>query len=96
VRVIVHHGADVQPALIDRTMDGAFAIHCTAALIDWIAIEIELHDVVQDNKFGATRPRHEKPVASLRMANADMAEAVNYSFSREDAIGDHQLFKLLM
>jgi len=53
VRVIVHHGADVRPALIDRTMDGAFAIHGTAALIDRIAIEVELHDVIQDDKFGA-------------------------------------------
>jgi hypothetical protein len=94
--VIVYHGTNVRPVLIDRAMDGAFTIHGTSTLIDRIAIEIELHDVVQDDKFGAAGPRHKKSVRTLWMAHADMSETVNHPFSRQDAIGNHQVFKLFM
>ena len=96
MRVIVHHGANVRPVLIDRAMDRAFAVHGAPALIDRLAVEIELHDVVQDDKSRAAGPRHKEPVRTLRMPHADMAEAVNHSFPRQNTIGDHQVFKLFL
>jgi hypothetical protein len=77
-------------------MDGAFAIHGTATLIDRIAIEIKLHDVVHDDKFGAAGPRHKKPIRSPGVPHADVPETVNHAFPRKDTIGYHQVFKLVI
>ena len=63
-----------------------------AALIDRIAVEIEFHDVVQDDKFWAARPRHEKTVGALRMPHADMAEPVNHFFRRQNTVGYDEVF----
>src|SRR6202034_1739810 len=73
-----------------------FTIHGASALIDRIAIEIELHDVVENDQLRRAGPRHKKPIRALRMPHADMAETVDHPFPRQDAIGDHQIFKLLM
>jgi hypothetical protein len=96
MRVIVHHGANARPMLIDRAMDRAFAVHGAPALINRIAVEIELHDVVRNDKFRAAGPRHNEPVRTLRMPHADMAVAVNHSFPRQNTIGYHQVFKLFL
>ena len=75
-------------------MDCPFAIHDATALIDWIAIEIELHDVIKSNEFRAARPRHEEPVGSLRMSEADVPQSVRNAFMRQNSVGNHKVFKM--
>ena len=50
VGVVVNNRADVGPGLEDRTMDGPFAVHDPPLLVDRIAVEVKLHNVVDGSR----------------------------------------------
>src|SRR5689334_14351754 len=87
----VQHGVDVGPRLVDLGMDEALRIDRAIALVERLAVEIELHNVGPADTARRERRRHQKTVLALGMADADVAEAVDHALAVEDAIGSDQV-----
>jgi hypothetical protein len=90
VGVVVDYRIYVGAGLEDCAMDRAFAVHHSSALIDWIAVEVEFHNVVERHEFGAPRPRHQEPVGPLGMPKADVAKSIHDVFVGQDTVSDDE------
>jgi hypothetical protein len=55
------------------------------------AVEIELHDVVALDQFGAARAREQKPRRIGRMAHAHVAIGVHRADAREHLVGNDEI-----
>ena len=73
-------------------MDEALDEQRTAAPVDRIGLEIELHDVLGGHQAGRDRARHQIAARIGRMADADVAIGVEHAAVVEDAVRQHQLF----
>jgi len=87
----VNHRHYVRPRLVDFAVDEAFEKHGSAAGIDRIAVEVELHDVVGRDQRRRERPRHQKMIGVGGMPRADMTKAVEHAELGEDAAADHDI-----
>ena len=76
----------VRPRLVDLAVDEALEEHAAAALVDGIAIEIELHDVGGGDVRRRHRARHQVAVRIGRVADADMAKGVEHALIGQNAV----------
>lgn len=91
MRVAVANGHNIAARLVNAAVDVALRIHGTAALLDWIAVEIKLHNVTFDDELRTARARQEIAPGYARMSNTDVAECIYNAFAPQDPIGDDQL-----
>ena len=87
------HGLDVAPGLIDLAVDVALPVQPGRIGCDGLAVEVDLDDVGTGDERGRHGARHEKAFGILGGAGADVAEAVQDAFVRQnmtrgDEIGD--------
>ena len=87
----VQHRVDVGTRLVDFGMDETLRVDRTVALVDRLAVEIELHDVGLADAARRERGRHQEPVLARGMADADVAEAVDDALAVENAIGSDEI-----
>ena len=85
---------NIGAGLEDCAMDRAFAVHHPSTLIDWIAVEVEFHNVVERHQFGAARPRHKEPVGPLGMPKADVTKSIHDVFVGQDTVSDDEIFEM--
>src|SRR5258708_36333427 len=57
--VVVHHGLDFGPDLVDFSMNEALEVHSGVASIHRLAVEAELQDVVRGHRLRGDRARNE-------------------------------------
>src|SRR5262249_15790342 len=86
-RVAVDDGVDVRPHLVDLAVDEPLFVGTTPLRIDRLAVEIVLHDVVGRDRRWRDRARHQITVWIAGIADADMTEAIENLFVREDTVG---------
>ena len=83
----VHDGDHVGPRAVDLAVDEAFEIRARRVRLGRVAVEIELDDVGGGDERGRHAARDQEMVRVLRMACADMAEAVDHALLIEDVVG---------
>src|SRR5262249_59044100 len=89
--MVVDDAVDVGTRLVDAAMDEALEIGRPPARIDRIALERELHDVVDLDALGRPRPRQQKALRVVGMARADMPERIHDALARQDPVGGYNL-----
>ncbi len=89
--VVVHHGLDFGPDLVDFSMNEALEVHSGVASIHRLAVEAELQDVVRGDRLRCDRAGNEVAVGILVVPDADMAVTVHDLQSGEDAVCRHQV-----
>src|SRR5262245_54956388 len=82
---------DVGARLVDLGMDETLGVDRAAALVDRLALEVELHDVGLADTARRERGRHQETVLALGMAGADVAEPVDHALAVENAIGGYKV-----
>jgi len=90
--VTVDDGVDVRPHLVDLAVDETLLVGAAPLGIDRLAVEVVLHDVVRRDRRRRDRARHQIAIGIARIADADMAEAIENFFVREDTVGEDQIF----
>jgi len=91
-RVTVDDGVDVRPHLVDLAVDETLLVGAAPLRIDRLAVEVVLHDVVRRDRRRRDRARHQIAIWIAGIADADMTEAIEDLFVREDTVGEHQIF----
>ena len=89
--MVVDYGTNFGSGLVYGTMNRPLAIHRPSALVDWVAVEVELHQIVERDQFRAARSRKEKAVRALWMPYADVAKGIDHLFVRENSVGSHEV-----
>ncbi len=74
-------------------MDETLEIGRTAARIDRLAFERELHDVVLLDAVRRARARQEEALRIVGMPRADVTEGVHHPFRGQDAVGGDEFFE---
>ena len=77
-------------------MDETFQVGRPSVVAHHLAVECELHDVGLNHQLGAARTRQQEVLWVRRVANADMAIAIDDVLVREDAVADHQVAQCLV
>ena len=90
-RVVMAHRVDVGPCLIDAAVDDALAVKRQVGMNGRLRIERELQNIGRLDQLGAARAGEQIAPAVGRMAHADVAEAVEHAFMRDDAVGEREL-----
>src|SRR5437763_15249231 len=90
----VNHRHDVRSRLVDFAVDEAFEKQRSAASIDGIAVEVELHDVISHDQCWRKRPRHQKMIRVGRMPRADVTKAVEHAELGEDTAANTDIIAL--
>src|SRR5262249_35354790 len=91
-RVTVDDGVDIRPHLVDLAVDEALLVGAAPLRIDRLAVEVVFHDVVRGHRRGRDRARHQIAIGIARIADADVAEAIENLFVRQDAVGENEIF----
>jgi hypothetical protein len=82
---------DVGPCLVDAAVDDALAVEGHIGRRDRLGIEREFQNVGRLDQLGAARAGEQVAPAVARVAHADVAEAVEHAFVRDDAVGERKL-----
>ena len=88
----VHDGVHVRPCAIGGAVDEPLQEYPAVALIDWIGVEVELHDVLGGHERRRQRARHQVAVWIRRMPDAHMPGFIEHALLGQDAIGRDEVF----
>src|SRR5262249_21500784 len=86
----VDDGGDVRAHLVDLAVDEALLVGAAPPRINRLAVEVVFHDVVRGR--GRDRARHQIAIGIARIADADVAKAIENFFVRQDAVGENEIF----
>jgi hypothetical protein len=86
----VHDRVYVRACRVDRAVNVAFAIGRPRIVLG-LAVERAAGDVFRLDEFRAARPRDEKTLRPLGIADADVTGRVDDLFVRENAVRDDEL-----
>jgi hypothetical protein len=89
--MVMAHCIDVGPCLIDAAMDHALAVERHAFGGQRLGVERELVDIRSLDQLRTAGAGEKITARIVRMSHADMAEAVEHAFMRDDSVGERQL-----
>ena len=96
ITVVVDHGGDIRPRLIDGAVDRPLHIDRAVALVDGVVVERKFHQVGAADDFRAARAGQKIALWIIRMPDADMAKSVDHIFPRQNAVGHGQIPECLV
>src|SRR5271170_440249 len=94
-RVAVHDRLNLRVDPIDLAVDETFEIGGAAPRIDRVAVEIEFHDITSGDQRWRHASRQQEAARVLVVPGTDMAKAVEYTLTCEDAIGGDEVLDQL-
>src|SRR5262245_59293814 len=85
------HRHHIGPRLVNAAMNEALRVDRAIRVVEPVAVEVELDDVLLGDQTGAARAGQEVAACILGISNADVTEGVDHSFVAEDPVRHHQV-----